>query len=568
MKFEELANELLIELFEFIDFIHLLRTFYDLNSRFNNLIFIHYRKYHLNFRSVSKYEFNIICGQYLPSIIDRVISLHLSNNDETPNLLELFLSHGFKFNQFYRLQFLSLDCVHSLSILNRIILECQDLLYFTHLSIIKCNFKEQDDFSYLIKNIWNLPKLKYCKIDHQFPYGLKFTNDTIISLSIENLSVENFNFDLNDLSNLFQSTPSLRHLNVAIKSHSNCEQLGFISSSIVSIKLLFRNSLHSMMNLFKRLPNLNRLTIKTQHIYLTGYDWKMIIRNYFPKIKLFQLKMDFKFCHSKNIEEQLDELVNSFRSSFWIKEHQWFVRCDCISSSMNHFGTLYTLPYAFDEFLLTNKQCSKSTTLIDYEYDRVNTLTLMNMRTNLYKDSSWFSNNFRNIYHLKIHLPLNNTFWSFIQSFNQLISLDVMLVEGCSYLPLQILLDRSPYLSSLCLGNYNNLQIISQLISSSIYRLDFIKKNAYKRYFNSTQCADLVNSSLGRQCKVLLINVENRMNILHLIKTMSNLRSLTFQCKDDQWNDELIQWLHYHLPSTCSITRDTYQTSNIRLWIF
>jgi hypothetical protein len=312
MKFEELANELLVELFEFFDLIHLLRAFYGLNCRFNNLIFIHYRTYHLNLQSVSKGELNIFCQQHLPSILDRVISLHLSNDDETPNLPEFFFSYGFTLNKFYHLQSLSLNCIHSLSLLNRIIFECQDLPYFTHLSIVKCNFQQQNEFSYLIENIWNLPKLTYCQIDHQFPYGLKFTNDTIISLSLKNLSLENFSFNLNDLSNLFQCTPSLRYLNATIQSHTDCERLRINSSSIVSIKLFFRTSLHSMINLLEKLRNLNRLTIKTKHIYVNGYDWKKIIENYFPKLKIFRFKMDLKFCHARNMEEELDALLDSF----------------------------------------------------------------------------------------------------------------------------------------------------------------------------------------------------------------------------------------------------------------
>jgi len=58
----------------------------------------------------------------------------------------------------------------------------------------------------------------------------------------------------------------------------------------------------------------------------------------------------------------------------------------------------------------------------------------------------------------------------------------------------------------------------------------------------------------------------NNLIFIHYRNYHLNLQSLTFQCKDDNcWNDELIQWLHYHLPSACSITRDTYQTSNIQL---
>ena len=97
----------------------------------------------------------------------------------------------------------------------------------------------------------------------------------------------------------------------------------------------------------------------------------------------------------------------------------------------------------------------------------------------------------------------------------------------------------------------------------------------YSWYFNKEQCISLANSSLGQQCQNLVIDIKNRTNILDLINNMSNLQSLTFQCKDDKWNnrkmlvinDELLQWLHEHLPSTCSIMRQTNQTSIIQLWI-
>jgi hypothetical protein len=430
---------------------------------------------------------------------------------------------------------------------------------------MKCNFKDQDNFSYLIENIWNLPKLILCKIDHQFPYEFKLSNNSMMSSSIENLFLENFQFDFNDLSNLFHCTPSLRQFHATVIQREQYQPFHIDSSSIISLKLSIRKPFDSMLNLFKHFPNVCRLTIHTHHLYLNGDDWKKIIGNYLSKMKIFQLKMDLKFSHPKHIEEQLDELLNSFRTRFWIEEHQWFVQCDCFSLGITQFATLYTLPYAFEEFFLTNKLWSKSTVgnCNEYQsYDRVNTLTVMNIGSSYLKIPD-----FRNIIHLKLTLPLMNSFWLSLRSLDQLTSLEITLIEGCAYLPLQTLLDRSPRLYSLCFGNFSNLQLVSKLTSKSIHRLDFLKKNKYKKYLNSSQCSMLSNSSLGRQCKHLLIYVENRMNVLQLIKTMFNLQSLILQCKDDQFNDEYIHWLQRHLPSTYSIIRDMQQTMNIRLWI-
>ncbi|CAF3005098.1 unnamed protein product [Rotaria sp. Silwood2] len=219
MKFQELANELLLELFEFIDFVYLLRAFYSLNSHFNKL---HYQIYHIYFRFVSKCEFHT-----------------LSNNDETSNSSELCLSYRFTLHQFYCFGYLSLDCIDSLGILNRIILKYRYLPYFTRLSIINCDFKDEDKFSYLIEDIWKLPKLTYCQINCQFSYRLKYTNDAPIALSIETLFLENLKFDLNDLSNLFQCTPSLRQFNGTVHYYLECKRLHITSSSFISFSFPF-----------------------------------------------------------------------------------------------------------------------------------------------------------------------------------------------------------------------------------------------------------------------------------------------------------------------------------------
>jgi hypothetical protein len=85
MKLESLANELLLEIFEFFDGIHLFRTFHNLNSRFNTLLFVHFRKYDFDFRNVSTDDFDQLCQQYLPLIIDRITMLYLSNYIQTPD---------------------------------------------------------------------------------------------------------------------------------------------------------------------------------------------------------------------------------------------------------------------------------------------------------------------------------------------------------------------------------------------------------------------------------------------------------------------------------------------------
>jgi hypothetical protein len=110
MNLESLANELLLDLFEFLSAVHLLRAFHGLNSRFDTLLLAHFGTYHLDFRSISKTDFDIVCEQHLPLIADRIVSLCLSDDYDTPQQIDLFLSHLFTLRQLTNLRSLSLTC--------------------------------------------------------------------------------------------------------------------------------------------------------------------------------------------------------------------------------------------------------------------------------------------------------------------------------------------------------------------------------------------------------------------------------------------------------------------------
>ncbi|CAF1146387.1 unnamed protein product [Rotaria sordida] len=447
MKFEQLPNELIFDVFEYLNAIHIFRAFYGLNSRFNKLLNISFKFYHLDFRSVSKYTFTNVCQQHLPLIIDKVVTFYLADDDETPNLPEIFLSYNFTLDKFIHLKSLSLQSIRSFDILNKIILQCHHLSYLTHFKLIQCLFNNEENN--LINNIWNLPKLIYCHID--------------------------------DLIN--------------------------------------------------------------------------------------------------NIEDKINELLQTFQTDFWIKYHQWFVRCDWNPSNAFSHAILYTLPYAFNDFHFINESYSKSTCPNEEDYWLYNQVQILQHENSISNNFEYFPIQFPNISHLEIILPFNEKFLSNIPSLNHLISLDVTLLPGDSvYNQLQLLLNRAPHLHLLRFSHVSDLEIILfKIHNRSIRRLDFFTKESmlYSWYFNKEQCIALANSSLGRQCQTLVIDIKHRTNVNDLINNMTNLQSLIFQCKDDKWNpkissstnDELIQWLHEYLPSTCLISRNTQQISIIQVWI-
>ncbi|CAF2054179.1 unnamed protein product [Rotaria magnacalcarata] len=581
MHLESLANELLLYLFEFFDGIQLLRAFHDLNSRFNHLLYNHYRVYRIDFRSISKYQFDDLCQYCLPSITDQIISLTISDDDETPNLPAIFLSYNFTLDKFTRLQSLSLYSIQSFAQLSQLIYQCHQLPHLTRLRMIDgYNDDRNNDIQFLINTIWSLPKLQHFYLNYHSSSKTWLSKISTMSLSIEKLSIENIACTLRDVSHLFKYTPSLQHLSTYIHFNLEDEQIPIVTSSIRSLKLTFESSVPVLMNVFQMMPNLNSLELKTMGIYLTGHKWKKILMKYLSHLKIFQLRMYFEFSHRRNVHEQFNKLIESYRNSFWIEEHQWFIQCDCISFGEYHHGILYTLPYRFDTFVCYDTLESKYTCPNEsmyWLYKRVNHLQYMVRKTDTVADSNSLPIRFPNIQHLKTTFPFCDKFWSFIPSLNRLTILDIILSEHYTVDQLQQLLNLSPCLYSLRLFYSIDLKrLLEQITSSSIRRLILVTKcSSDLSHFNSIECTTLADSQLGNQCEVLLVKIENRTNVLSLLTSMNKLRSLTVQCKDDTWNnkdlsstkDELVEWLCNCLPSAYSIVRDKNEMSNIRIWI-
>jgi hypothetical protein len=135
LQLELLANELLFYIFEFFDTDHLARAFFSLNCRLNHLLYYQFRVHQLCFQSIMKNDFDIICQEYLPVVIDQISSLRLSNG-KTSNLSEL-LSRGFTLDKFLYLKSLSLYGIYSNDTMNQIIIQCRCLSHLHHLNRVQ-----------------------------------------------------------------------------------------------------------------------------------------------------------------------------------------------------------------------------------------------------------------------------------------------------------------------------------------------------------------------------------------------------------------------------------------------
>ncbi|CAF0843958.1 unnamed protein product [Rotaria sordida] len=586
MNLKLLANELLLDIFEYFHAVELLQTFHRLNKRFDNLIFTHFRTHRFDFRTASKQDFDIVCQENLLLIIDKIISLGLSNDDEIPQQIDLFRSYGWTLNQFQNLSSLSLDHIRSGEIICEILFECPQLI---HLNLTSCYFGcKQDDILQFVNCIWSLPKLTYCYLNMSFKHGLHMPISTNISLSLEHLSVLGISYRIDQLTHLYEHTPHLRYFALELSSTCSGVEIQTSFSSLTELNLVFVGSQYGIIeNMLQHVPNLCRLKIETMYFEMNGHEWEQIIRNYLPKLEVFKLKMRF----GVRSEKYKNELFNSFQTRFWLEEHQWFVRYHYNLDDSSNMICLYTLPYSFSYLDIFFPVHFKSTCPNDNDdyYSSYNYVQYLVYRSSLTNKMIVSNLNFPNTTYLSVTLPINNHLLSIIQKLHRLSSLEVSRSKSMSdidaQLQLQNILNYAPHLYSLRFNSWREDQFLKRNSSMTEKMTPIVLKTrsirqvnlrGYDWWFNDEECIHIRDSSLIKHCEVLFIKVQNRMNILYLVNSLHTLRALIVQSRDDNWSwsnysssidDQYVQWLQQNLPPMCSIKRDSRFVHCIRIWI-
>ena len=581
MSLESLANELLLDMFEHLPAVQLLRAFFGLNTRLDNLIFTHFRTYRLDFRESSKQDFDIVCRLNLPLITNKIVSLGLSDDDETPQQIHLFRSEGWHLQQFQSLRSLSLDHIRSGEMISEILLECPNV---THLNLTACYFgRKQDDILCFVNSIWGLPKLIYCHLDIDLKYGLIITTPTNFSLTMEHLFIVGVQYRIGQLTQLCEYTPRLRYLALDLYRRGD-EVLQIPISSITELNLVLVGPQHGTIeNLLQHVPNLCQLKIETCYVEMNGYEWEQIIRDFLPKLEVFQLKMRFQVIG----EKYKKELFQSFQTPFWLKEHHWFIRFHYNPNENSNMICLYTLPYSFSYLDIHFPVLFKSTCPNDDDHCSYNHVQHLVYRSSLIEEEIPFDLHFPNITYLTIKLPVNKHLLLILRRLDQLTTLEVSRPNNISNADaqsqLQSVLDHASNLYSLKFNSWAETRSLNQqppidenltpivMKTRSIRQLNLL---GYDRWFNDEECTQMSHSPMGIPCEVLFIKVKNRTSISHLINTIQNLRALIVRSEDDYWTtysvpaeDQLVQWLHQNLSSTCLIKRDSRFIHHIRIWI-
>ncbi|CAF3918340.1 unnamed protein product [Rotaria sp. Silwood1] len=342
--FENLANEIFYEIFEYLDYNDIYHGFFYLNNRFQNLLINLNIPFQINLSTISKLHFDLYNKNIFQPNKHRINILHLSN----PFIIELIFSPPRLICDFIHIEKLIFEHINS-KYLDKI------LKHLIHLPKLHTLILSPIDYilnpTIIFIQIFRLKKLKYCKLTYRIKDNknvLPIDFDQYEQSSIEYLII-NSPFRYESFQKLFIYLPKLRYLSINYLLGSNHSQIDFYPIELKDLKYVSFNlhsiHFHQFEELIKKFfHHIKVLRISTfnDSSYSHAKQWEELISSSMPNLQIFDMNNSYTSAMLRFLYLCLS---GHFRSKFW-KEKQWFFdhQYDCHESSNN--GIFYlTNPY-------------------------------------------------------------------------------------------------------------------------------------------------------------------------------------------------------------------------------
>ncbi|CAF1208316.1 unnamed protein product [Adineta ricciae] len=349
-QLDRLPTELFYDVLKYFWAHEALHSFSNLNDRIDAIL-KSYPTYRINCRSIRKSAFHHICEWISP---EQVISLILSDENDTPSQSKLFLSY-FQIEQFINLRSISLIEINYGS-LREILPSLSQLKQLQAVSLDDFGGKEIRIDS---RDNRRTPHMNICSSSHRFCAEIFLRLRYLCTNYSEVLTVMHFpnllHLKLNsgtlmsNVNKIFQHAPQLQSLTLCLSNLYDftggqpCYSLtqlsvtsaGKYENSIFSsefkplvekrLKPLCKTehifvgvtmSLNEIGQFLRNFPNLTHFEVK---ILYQNVDMTMATGYYWQTITQSLSSFSFKF------RLQSEMYVNSFRTPFWVEEKRWFV---------------------------------------------------------------------------------------------------------------------------------------------------------------------------------------------------------------------------------------------------
>ncbi|CAF3373823.1 unnamed protein product [Rotaria socialis] len=323
-SFEDLSNEILYEIFDFLDGYNIYETFSKLNARFECLITNSSHLLKFNFSIVSKTTFAHRLAHIVIPNTHRIVSLSLSN----PFIIDYFLDLCSIDFSFIRLEALSLHGIESQRLVYLLTTltsaPCLHSLSLTVLDAIS-------DLDCVYRLILRRSALKYAKLSFeqggQNSLAIRTANEQEPTSNIEYLIIDNF-VDGDDLIALLSYTPKLRRLSCFNDLFIRLKQpkLSFVSPSLTHVNLYTTDEFDYfetfLLNICFHLQVL-RVSHHGMMDILDANRWQQMIENSMSHLKRFELLSDTDLGDDDSYQDYYHTLIEKFTAPFWV-ERQWF----------------------------------------------------------------------------------------------------------------------------------------------------------------------------------------------------------------------------------------------------
>jgi hypothetical protein len=325
ISIEDLSNELLLEIFDYLDGCVINMAFSNLNHRFQQLL----NSSSLLFKIIPNHSTSI---EVLMNHYKQVIHFHkqqiFSINLYMPlHINEFFSSFTFD-SSFSVLEFIVLNQLEPdilISVLSK--LSCLPRLFSLTIKMID-DLKELND---IYQIILTLPMLKYYKfqtrsIDESISLPIAGTNQQLST--IEYLII-NHCYTFYGLSAILSYTPQLRHLSLLYTDEIHLNLGMILPMTLTNFKCSFFHMEFLTLEQIETFISKINCTLKVLTLSFQSEDgsllnanrWEQILRQYLPQLETFCLQC---YGHVDDNDESpvFYQRSDQFNSSFWI-ERQW-----------------------------------------------------------------------------------------------------------------------------------------------------------------------------------------------------------------------------------------------------
>ena len=198
--FDLLPKEIVYIIFDSLWSHEILYTFLHISQYIDDIV-VSYQNYHVNFKSILKRHFDLVCRHIKPS---QIKSLVLSDDNKTPGQSEIFLTR-FPIEQFVSLRAISLFEI-----------ENDSRPLFTNINQLKCLVSFETD---TLSNIWmieTIPHLKRLQVNKYLDtdYHHEHLFNSISFTHLRNLSLSYCSYV--QLQRILRLAPNLTSLRISL----------------------------------------------------------------------------------------------------------------------------------------------------------------------------------------------------------------------------------------------------------------------------------------------------------------------------------------------------------------